>query len=800
MHLLILAILIPFIATALIPLIHKRTGALHIGWLVLLVPLVLFTIFVFQIPTISTDETLIQTVNWIPSIGINFTTYLDGLSLIMALLITGMGSLVVLYSIYYLSSSDSFPHFYAYLLLFMGAMLGVVLSDNLLVLYVFWELTSISSFLLIAFWYHRKNSRYGAQKSLLITVFGGFGMLAGFLMLHSMTGTFSIREVAAVMGQYTDHSLFYPAMFLVLLGAFTKSAQFPFHIWLPDAMEAPTPVSAYLHSATMVKAGIYLVARFTPTFGGDAAWFWTVTLVGLVTLFWGAFCAVRQTDLKALLAYSTISQLGLIMSLFGLGSAALHFGAGSQGEIYGLAVFAALFHMVNHSTFKGALFMVVGIVDHQVGTRDIRRLGGLMAFLPITFTFAVIGSFSMAGLPFFNGFLSKEMFFTASVNAAGLPIFEVATWGLLIPIIAWIASVFTFVYCMIFVFRTFFGPSHLKKLDRRPVEPSIGMLISPAILCVLIIALFFMPNLLGDHLLRPALNGVIPGIPGASPHISAWHGFNTELFMTLGIIVIGTVLFLTIRSWYKIYRLQPAGWTFTVLYNSFLKDLKRVSNWITTHYMTGHLPAYFAYIFSFFIAVSGGALIFTGALSIDLSADSPVSVYEGMLTAVMAIAAISILFAKKRLTAILLNGVLGFSIAIFFVLFRAPDLALTQLVIETVTTVLFLLCFNFLPEWTKDNASKRINIRNAIIAIGAGVTVTLIGLTVNSGTLFTSISGYFENSYELAGGDNIVNAILGDFRAFDTMLESLVLFIAGLGVYTLIRLKHGKGPDKDEHQ
>ena len=331
MYLLILSIFIPFIIAALIPLIHKRIGALHLGWVILLIPIALFTIFIMQIPAISNGDTLMETVNWIPSLGINFSAYLDGLSLIMALLITGMGSLVVLYSIYYLSPSDSFPHFYAYLLLFMGAMLGVVLSDNLLVLYVFWELTSISSFLLIAFWYHRKNSRYGAQKSLLITVFGGLGMLAGFLMIYSMTGSLSIREIAASITQYTDHTLFYPAMFLVLLGAFTKSAQFPFHIWLPDAMEAPTPVSAYLHSATMVKAGLYLVARFTPIFGGNASWFWTVTIVGLVTLFWGAFCAVRQTDLKALLAYSTISQLGLIMSLLGLGSAALYFGDGEQG-------------------------------------------------------------------------------------------------------------------------------------------------------------------------------------------------------------------------------------------------------------------------------------------------------------------------------------------------------------------------------------------------------------------------------------------------------------------------------------
>lgn len=800
MHLLILSILIPFFAAGLMPFLYRRIGKLNIGWFVLVIPSMLFIIFALRIPEISAGHTVAATLEWIPSLGIDFSIYLDGLSLILALLITGMGSLVILYSIYYLSPSDSLPHFYAYLLLFMGAMLGVVLSDNLLVLYVFWELTSISSFLLIAFWFHRKNSRYGAQKSLLITVFGGFGMLAGFLMLHTMTDTFSVREIAATIGQYTDHALFYPAMFLVLLGAFTKSAQFPFHIWLPDAMEAPTPVSAYLHSATMVKAGIYLVARFTPIFGGTSAWFWTVTLVGLATLFWGSFCAVRQTDLKALLAYSTVSQLGLIMSLFGMGSAALYYDIGSDGALYGLATFAALFHLVNHSTFKGALFMVVGIIDHQVGTRDIRRLGGLMPFLPITFTLAVVGSFSMAGLPLFNGFLSKEMFFTAALNSTSLPIFSAGTWGWIIPVIAWTASVLTFVYCMIIVFRTFLGKPQLKKLDKKPVEPHLGMLISPAILSILIVGIFFAPNLLGGHLLRPALNGILPGVTGAAPTITAWHGFQPELWMTLGVIVIGSMLFATFRYWKKIYTFIPDGWTFNSLYNRFLSGLENNSHTLTSFYMTGYLPHYFTYIFGFFIAAAGGTLISTGALSIDLSNDAPVAIYEFLLVLVMMIAAVAILFAKSRLTSILLNGVLGFSIAIFFVLFRAPDLALTQLVIETVTTVLFLLCFYFLPEWKKDLIPRSAKVRNAIIAIAGGATVVLIALSVRSGKSFESISGYFENSYELAGGKNIVNAILGDFRGFDTMLESLVLFIAGIGVYTLIRIKSGKEPKKNENK
>lgn len=799
MHLLIVAILIPFLAAALIPLLYRRLGNLNLGWFVLTVPIILFTYFASQIPMIAGNGTITASLDWIPSLGINFVAYLDGLSLILALLITGMGSLVTLYSIYYLSPTDSLPHFYAYLLLFMGAMLGVVLSDNLLVLYVFWELTSISSFLLIAFWYHRKNSRSGAQKSLLITVAGGFAMLAGFLMLHSMTGTFSVREIAVYIMQYTDHALFYPALFLVLLGAFTKSAQFPFHIWLPDAMEAPTPVSAYLHSATMVKAGIYLVARFTPIFGGTAAWFWTITIVGLITLFWGSFNAIRQTDLKALLAYSTISQLGLIMSLFGMGSAALYFDIADAAAIYGFATFAALFHLINHSTFKGLLFMVVGIVDHQVGTRDVRRLGGLAKFLPVTMVFAVVGSFSMAGLPLFNGFLSKEMFLTATVNVMSMPAFGADIIGWLIPVIAWTASVLTFVYSMIIVFQTFFGKFDSKRLDRAPVEPNIGMLISPAILSIMILGLFFFPNVLADNLLAPAAAGIVPGVDAAVT-IGPWHGFNPEFFMTVGIIVLGAALYLLLPRWGKVYNLLPSNWSFNNLYTKTLSFTEGTSNRLTSTYMTGHLPHYFSYIFGFFVLLAGATLVFTGALDLDSSNDQQASIYEIMLVMVMGGAAVAILFAKSRLSAILLNGVLGFSIAIFFVLFRAPDLALTQLVIETVTTVLFLVCFNYLPEWRKEYTPRRTKVLNAIIAIAGGLTVTLIALSVNSVDLFDSVSSYFEDSYELAGGNNIVNAILGDFRAFDTMLEVLVLFIAGIGVFSLIRHRVGKEADSDENQ
>lgn len=789
-------ILIPFLAAILIPFIYRRVPNRSIGWFVIVVPLMLFLLLASFIPAVSKGKTFIHTVKWIDSANINFTTYLDGLSMIFGLLITGMGALVILYSIYYLSERESLGRFYVYLLMFMGSMLGVVFSDNLMVLYVFWELTSISSFLLIAFWYHRKKSRYGAQKSMLITVSGGVGMLAGFIMLYIMTGSYSVREIIATISSISDHHLFVPALLLVLLGAFTKSAQFPFHIWLPDAMEAPTPVSAYLHSATMVKAGIYLVARFTPVFGSEAVWFYLVTCVGIFTLFWGSFNAVRQKDLKALLAYSTVSQLGLIMSLLGLGSLAYQNGFSVNSVVYTQATFAALFHLINHSTFKGALFMAVGIIDHQVGTRDIRRLGGLMSFMPVTFTIAMIGSFSMAGLPPFNGFLSKELFFEAVLAVRYADVLSGGILASLLPMVAWVASVLTFVYSMIIVFQTFFGRHVPERLDRAAQEAPIGMLISPVILGVFVTGIFFFPNLIGQYLLEPAMTSVYPvfeGQAGLVPHIQAWHGLNPALFMTIGVVLIGMLLYKFLHYWRGIYTLSPMNWNLDTLYNTSLTTVEKGSALLTNRYMTGYLRDYFTYIFTFFIVVVGGGLVWMGGFSLNLSEDAPITVNEYIIIFVMMGAACSILFVKSRMTAILLNGVLGYSIALLFVVFRAPDLALTQIIVETVTTALFLLSFYFLPEWKKESSSRATKISNGIIAITAGTIVTVLALAVQENKMFDSISSYFEDSYNLAGGKNVVNTILGDFRAFDTMLEVVVLFIAGIGVYTLIKLKSRKG-------
>lgn len=799
-----LMILLPFIFAVFIPFLYKKFNPrLHTGWFVLSIPLVLFTYLISFIPKISNGNTIMATVPWMPSYNINFTVYIDGLSLVFSLLIAGIGALVVFYSIYYLSKHrEALNNFYVYLLIFMGAMLGLVFSDNIFVLYVFWEMTSVSSFLLIAYWYEREKSRYGAQKSMLITIFGGLAMLAGLIMLSMLTDTYSIREMLSTgsMKSISSHALFLPAMILILIGAFTKSAQFPFSIWLPDAMEAPTPISAYLHSATMVKAGIYLVARLTPVFGGSSEWFWLVSGVGIVTLLYGSINAVRQTDLKALLAYSTISQLGLIMSLLGLGSASLYYGVGDEAQLYAIAIFAAIFHLVNHSTFKGCLFMVVGIIDHETGTRDIRRLGGLMHLMPISFTLTVIGGFSMAGLPPFNGFLSKELFFTAVLRAAKMPSFQMESVGLLIPILAWIASVFTFIYCMILIFKTFRGKNRFVRIDKPVHEAPLGMLISPLILGAMVILIFMFPNVLSKYLLLPAWSGILPALAETgelSIKVSTWHGANTEFYMTLGVVALGTLMYLSIRKWYRIYNLYPQAATLNQLYNTSIGKMEILSRRLTDRYMTGFIRDYLVYIFAFIIVIIGGSLWLFDGIIFAPSQDAPVNIFEAGLVVGMIITAFTVLFSKSRMTAVIAVGALGFFVAFFFVLFRAPDLALTQLVVETVTTALFLLCFYHLPELKKEMSQIRFKVSNALISIAVGIVVTVAALSANGTRLFSSISSYYEDAYELAGAKNVVNAILVDFRGIDTMLEILVLTIAGLGVYTLIKLRLSGG-DKNE--
>ncbi|MCM2986729.1 Na+/H+ antiporter subunit A [Bacillus safensis] len=790
MQLIHFAILSPFLLAFVVPFLYKYVRRIHTGWFVLILPILLFTYFIQMLHITSNGRTLFSQAEWIPSLGMNFTVYVDGLSLLFTLLITGIGSLVVLYSIFYLSKEkEQLGSFYTYLLMFMTAMLGVVLSDNMVVLYLFWELTSISSFLLIGYWYKRDRSRYGATKSLLITVFGGLAMLGGFILIYLITDSFSIREAVNQLQLIMASPYFIPAMILILLGAFTKSAQFPFYIWLPDAMEAPTPVSSYLHSATMVKAGIYLVARFSPIFAISEVWFWTISIVGLVTLFWGSFHAVRQNDLKAILAYSTVSQLGMIMLMLGVGAAAIH---ENNPAFFGAAVLAAIFHLINHATFKGSLFMAAGIIDHETGTRDIRKLGGLMTIMPITFTITLIGTFSMAGLPPFNGFLSKELFFTSMIRISDISFTDVSTWGAIFPALAWLASVFTFIYSMMLLFKTFRGRLNIDQLEKKPHEAPIGMLIPPIILAALVVTFFFFPNILAYSVIEPAIAAIIPEAieTGSrfSVKIEAWHGFQPELYMTIGVVVLGTIGYLTLSKWRPIYNIFKEKWSFNALYDRSLIGLEKGSYRLTNSYMTGFLRDYLVYVFGFMIIVIGGVMFYQQAFSFQTDQAASIGTYEVILSLVMVAATIATVFASSRLTAIIALGVMGYTLSLFFVIFRAPDLALTQLIIETISVALFLLCFYHLPKLSLKQKTRRFKMTNFIISLGVGVVVTCLAFASTSQQSLDTISTYFiENSYKLAGGDNIVNVILVDFRGFDTLFEITVLAIAALGIYGLLK-------------
>ncbi|WP_440857414.1 Na+/H+ antiporter subunit A [Staphylococcus shinii] len=787
MSLLHISVLLPLIFALIIPIVYRFYKRVHLGWFVLPIPVVLFIYFLSYISATMSGNNIMQKANWMPHFGMNFNLYVDGLGLLFSLLITGIGSLIVLYSISYLSRQEQLGNFYCYLLLFMGAMLGVVLSDNLIILYLFWELTSFSSFLLISFWRDKQTSIYGAQKSMLVTVFGGLSLLGGIILLSIAGGTTSIQELIQNISEIQTSPFFILSMILVLIGAITKSAQFPFYIWLPDAMEAPTPVSAYLHSATMVKAGLYLVARVTPIFAVSQGWIWSVTLIGLITLLWASFNATKQQDLKGILAFSTVSQLGMIMSMLGIGAVSYHF-EGSESQLYIAAFTAAVFHLINHATFKGALFMVTGAIDHSTGTRDVNKLGGLLTIMPISFTITIITSLSMAGIPPFNGFLSKESFLESMIEITNVNMFSLNTLGILIPIIAIIGSVFTFVYSVRFIGQIFLGSHKAHELPKKAHEVSILMLISPAILAILVIVFGFFPSILTGSIIEPAVSA-ISQTTGTTAEFHMFHGFTPAFFSTIGIYVVGILLILTFGYWIRLLHLQPTKLTLNYWYDKFGEVTPGYSGKFTDAYVTGFTRNNLIIIFASLIVITLVTLLVT-PFNIDFKDVSEVRPFELIIVVLIITAASMIIFAKSRLFSIIMASAVGYSVAIFFIFFSAPDLALTQFVVESISTALFLLCFYHLPNLNRHKESRSFKLVNIVIAVGAGIVVTVLGLIAYGNRHFGSIAEFYKsNVYDLAHGTNMVNVILVDFRGTDTLFESAVLGIAGLGVYTMIKLR-----------
>jgi multicomponent K+:H+ antiporter subunit A len=728
-----------------------------------------------QFPRIADGGVITERIAWLPSAGIDLVLRIDGFAWMFAMMISGIGALVALYARYYLSPDDPAARFHSQMLGFMGSMLGVVVSGNLLQLVVFWELTSLFSFLLIGYWHHRKDARRGARMAFTVTATGGLALLAGVLLLGHVVGSYDLDQVLAAGDRVRAHPLYLPIVLLVLAGTLTKSAQFPFHFWLPNAMSAPTPVSAYLHSATMVKAGVFLMARLWPVLADTEVWFWVVGGAGLVTLLLGACIAMFQNDLKALLAYSTISHLGLITLLLGLNSR--------------LAAVAAVFHMLNHATFKASLFMAVGIIDHETGTRDMRRLDGLYRYMPGTAVLAMVACAAMAGVPLLNGFLSKEMFFAETVYLRASPVVE---YGL--PVAATIFGIFAVVYSLRFGYDVFFR-GEPRDLPREPHEPVRWMRLPIELLVLACLVVGIAPNLavrpVLDAAARPVVGGMLPQYS-----LAVWHGMTRPLAMSLVAMAGGLLVYIVFGK--RLKRSDPAPFgrfDGKAVFDALMVWLTLGARGLLRYARSRHLQ-----IQLLWILVAAGAAALAAAVVVPLEwghrARVPATLAFVLLWLVGAAAAIGAAWQAKfhRLVALALLGVVGVVVCVTFAWFSAPDLALTQIAVEAVTMVLFLLGLRWLPKRIAQDdpriawRARWRRRRDLVLAVLAGAGLSALSYALLTRTGATSISPFFlQKALPEGGGHNVVNVMLVDFRAFDTLGEITVLATVGLTIYALLR-------------
>ena len=763
--LLLLIVALPFLGLGL-PLLGERGGRRVCMLAAAAAPLLALILLLSQMGTVFSGTLLQAGFEWLPGIGLNPGLRLDGLGFMFALLILGIGLLVILYARYYLGEDEPVGRFYAFLLLFMGAMLGLVLSDNLLQLLVFWELTSLSSFLLIGFWGHRSDARRGARMALAVTGGGGLALLAGILLIGHVVGSFELDAVLAAGDIIRAHALYPLILILVLLGAFTKSAQFPFHFWLPHAMAAPTPVSAYLHSATMVKAGVFLLARLYPALSGTDLWFYLVSFTGLATLLFGAFMALFQHDLKGLLAYSTISHLGLITLLFGLDTR--------------LAAVAAIFHIINHATFKASLFMAAGIIEHETGSRDMRRINGMWRYLPHTAMLAMVAASAMAGVPLLNGFLSKEMFFgeTLSLN-------HMSGFAWLIPAGATLAGAFAVAYSLRFIHDVFFNgePINLPKFP--PHEPPRYMKIPVEVLVFICLLVGIVPAYTVAPLLAAAASASLNGsLPVYS--LSIWHGFNLPLLMSALALVAGSILYYLRKPLFRWYAGLPeldAKDVFEAAVSALVERARKLTGLLES----GSLQHYLGCMVAIALVLVGVGLYPLPQLTGSLGQSMPDGITALGLILLPLAALMTTFLHHLRLAALMLLGLVGLLVVLLFARFSAPDLALTQLLVEVVTLILLMLAMYFLPtEGRKESTSLR-TLGDYWLATGFGALVAILAYAVLTRP-FASISGFFlDNSVSGGGGKNVVNVILVDFRGFDTLGEISVLAIAAAGIYAMLK-------------
>jgi multicomponent Na+:H+ antiporter subunit A len=766
----LLAVLSGFVFSAVAPLVFRRLGR-RAGWVVALVPLSLTAYFASFAPAVFAGEAPRYVYEWVPTMGVALSFRLDGLSLLFASIVVGIGTLIFVYAGGYMGDDPHTGRLYCLLLIFMASMVGLVTTDNLVALYIFWELTSISSYLLIGFKHRYEKSRKAALQALLVTGAGGLTLLPGLLMLGFLTGTFEISELVQHSGAIRASYLYPAIVFCVLAGAFTKSAQFPFHFWLPSAMEAPTPISAYLHSATMVKAGVFLIGRFAPVLGGDPLWNGTVVAVGATTMVVGAFLATQHADLKSILAYTTVMALGTLTMLFGIGTE-------------GAAVAAALY-VLAHALYKGALFMVAGAIEHETGTRDVRRLGGLRAAMPITAAAAGLAFLSAAGIPALFGFLAKENVYLELLVSPALIAAAVA------------ANVFAFGALAVVAYSAFYGAP--VATPKAPREPPPAMWIGPVVLGALSVLLGLFP-FLSDRVAFAVLRTL--HAEAGPVHLTLWHGVEGRYGVVLALSVLTLVLGLGAFRLRKhllgvatrmapVYRYGPSRW-----YEAALAGMMIVARAQTRVLQSGYLRVYL-------MTVVGVTVVSAFYVLATRMPDRPdwnladIELYEVLILLMMVAATIFVVRAESRLTAVVGLGIIGYGVSILFLLYGAPDLALTQFSIETLGVVLLVLVLYRLPEFISVSSAAA-RARDLVVALSMGALMTLLTLLAVEHPTESHLTRYFaETSYPLGFGRNIVNVILVDFRGLDTLGETTVLAIAALGVYALLRLRvEREGPPR----
>lgn len=767
----LLAVLSIFVTAALAPVVVRLLGRAS-GWALGLVPLGVFVYFAQKLPQIAHGSPLRQSTDWFPALDAPLSFYLDGLSLLFALLVTGIGTLIVVYSGGYLAHHEHLGRFYVQLLSFMGAMLGLVVADNVFVFFIFFELTSLASYLLIGFYHTEEGSRVAARKALIVTGGGGLALMAGLLLLGQVAGTWEFSRMLALGETVQGHPYYLSIFILVCVGAFAKSAQFPFHFWLPAAMAGPTPVSAYLHSATMVKAGVFLLARLHPVLGGTAVWTGTLGLFGGFTMLMSAWLALRYTDLKQILAYTTVMVLGLLTMLLGLGTEA--------------AVTAMVTFTVVHALYKGGLFMMAGSIDHETGTRDLLELGGLRNAMPLTMTGGVLTGLSMAGIPPLFGFIGKEATYEAALHAD--------SWGALLLGVSVLSNAALVGSGLLVGLKPFLGEVK-GAFTREPHEAPLSMWMGPGLLGILGLAFGVYPALIDHSLLQAAQAGILQ--ESHEVHLALWHGITPSLIASLVTFALGFGVYAYWEQLQPSLFMRGLGIVFGrgpgQVFERGLYGTARLSHVVTRTVQTGRFRWYLFATFSAIIVLVGGGLLAEWTVGVP-SFSGDVLYYEVALAGLIILAALVAVRTHDRFVAILALSVGGYGVALLYMLFGAPDLAMTQFAVETLTLILLVIVVIHLPGIRGEEPLGR-RLRDAVVAVGCGVLLTSIMSVIVKTSLDLRLTEYLAaKSYTEAQGHNIVNVILVDFRGFDTMGEITVLAIAALGVYVLMRMPRQRKP------